>query len=203
MPTSKHLVLDNDVYEALLGRKEMTGEPIGRIGNSILRVHIAAALLEDLVGKKLVEAGRLSDAEYADVLHQASEELRRMFHPARVTVEVLKDGTMVAGSWRIQSLQRSEDGSFHLLECWARDALQRPMAQHVHDAHEFLVSMGGRCFVVMGGLPFTLTKGNMLQVPAGAAHSAVPLDAECHLLALTIPATAEYSPHLQVNSQAH
>jgi hypothetical protein len=59
----------------------MTGLPIGRIGNSILRTHIAAVLLNDLVGKKLVEAGRLSHAEYKDVLHQASEELHRISRP--------------------------------------------------------------------------------------------------------------------------
>jgi len=195
--TRKHLVLEDDVYEALLGRRDMTGLPIGRIGNSILRTHIAAVLLNDLVGKKLVEAGRLSHAEYRDVLHQASEDLHRISRPGYAPVEAAEDGTMVSGSWKFASIHRSDDGSFQLMECWARDALKQPIGQHSHSADEFLIAVGGRCLLVMEGFPFTLVKGNVLRVPAGATHSAVPLDAGCHLLVLTIPATPEYSLHLK------
>lgn len=195
MPQSKHLVLDDDVYEALVGRRDMTGMPISRIGNDILRTHISAVLLDDLIGKKLVEAGRLSHAEYRDVLHQASEELHRIFQPGHAPVEVTEDGTLVSGSWKLASVYRSDDSAFQLIECWARDALKQPMGQHSHSADEFFIAVGGRCLLVMEGFPFTLVKGNVLQVPAGATHSAVPLDTDCHLLVLTIPATPEYSPH--------
>ena len=193
VPTRKHLVLDDDVYEALVGRRDMTGLPIGRIGNSILRTHIAAVLLEDLVGKTLVETGRISQDEYSEVLHQASNELRRSFRPGHVPIETTVDGQLISGSWGISNVFSSPDGSFQILECWARDSLQRPMGQHSHDADEFFIALSGRALFVMRGLPFTLMPGNILQVPAGAEHSAVPLNAECHILAVTVPATAEYS----------
>jgi quercetin dioxygenase-like cupin family protein len=197
MPTTKHLVLDDDVYEALIGRRDMTGLPISRIGNSILRAHIAAVLLEDLLGEKLVESGRLSEGEYRDALEQALGELRRSFHPGHVSVEATANGRLIAGSWVIQSLLRPSDGSFQLLECWVRDSLQRPMEQHSHDADEYVISISGRSQWVTGGVPVVLRKGNMLQIPAGAIHSAVPLDPECHLLVATVPATPEYSARLE------
>lgn len=202
MPTQKHLVLDDDVYGALLGRKDLTGRPISRIGNSILRAHIAAAHLEDLIGKELVETGRISQDEYREVLHQALTELRRSFQPGRAPVEVSADGRMVSGSWEIENRFRSEDGSFQILECWARDSLQQPMGQHTHDADEYLIALNGSTLFVMSGLPFTLVKGNVLQVPARAEHSAVPLDSDCHLLAVTVPATVEYSAKSEVNRAA-
>ncbi len=197
VPTRKHLVLDDDVYRALLDRREMTGLPISRLGNAILRSHIAAVLLEDLLGKKLVEAGRLSEGEYRDVLEQALGELRRSFLPGHVPVEVMANGRLISGSWVIQSLLCPSDGSFQLLECWARDSLQQPMEQHSHDADEYIISMSGRSHWVTGGVPVVLRKGNMLQIPAGAIHSATPLDPECHLLVATVPATPEYSSYLE------
>ena len=197
MPTRKHLVLEDDVYEALLGRKDLTGLPIGRIGNSILRGHIAAVLLEDLAGKRLVENGHISQDEYREVLREASTELRRSFQPGHVPIEAMADGQLVAGSWGIDNVFSSPDGSFQILECWARDSLQQPMEQHSHDAAEFFIALGGRSLFVMSGLPFTLVPGNMLQVPARAAHSAIPLTADCYLLAVTVPATADYSATLK------
>jgi mannose-6-phosphate isomerase-like protein (cupin superfamily) len=202
LPTSKHLVLDDDVYEALLGRRDLTGMPISKIGNGVLRSHIANVLLEDVVGQKLVETGHLSRAEYQDILHQAAEELRRTFQPKRVPVEVADDGTMVAGSLMIANIHRPEDGAFQLLECWARDTLQQPMGQHAHGADEFLVALSGRSLVVMGGFPFILTKRNMLQIPAGVIHSVVPLDSECHFLVLTVPATPEYAPRSKRDAES-
>lgn len=193
MPTRKHLVLDDDVYEALVGRKDMTGFPIGRIGNTILRGHIAAVLLEDLVGQKLIEEGLISRDEYREVLHQASAELRGSSPLGRVPVEIAANGGMVSGSWGISSVFSSPDGSFQILECWARDSLQQPMRQHSHEADEYFIALSGRALFVMSGLPFTLVPRNILQIPAGAAHSAVPLNAECHLIGITVPATDEYS----------
>lgn len=193
MPTQKHLVLDDDVYQALVGRKDMTGLPISRIGNSILRDHIAAVLLEDLVGKQLVEAGRISEDEYREILHRADSELRRTYQPGLAPVDVLGDGRMVSGSWEIENLLRASDDSFQVLECWARDSLQQPMGQHSHDSDEFIITLAGRTLFVLMGLPFTLVKGSVVQIPAGATHSGVPLDSDSHLLAVTVPATDEYS----------
>lgn len=197
MPTRKHLVLEDDVYEALLGRKDMTGLPIGRIGNSILRTHIAAVLLEDLVGKRLVENGHISQDEYREVLREASIELRRSFQPGHIPVETVADGKLVSGSWEINNVFCSPDGSFQVLECWARDSLQQPMGQHSHHADEFFIALSGKALFVMSGLPLTLVPGNMIQVPAMAAHSAIPLTADCYLLAVTVPATADYSATLK------
>jgi mannose-6-phosphate isomerase-like protein (cupin superfamily) len=197
MPTRKHLVLDEDVYNALLGRKDMTGLPISRVGNAILRSHIAAVSLQDLVGRKLVETGRISHAQYTEALHQASSELRRSFQPARAPVDFVEGGTMVSGSWQIENVFCSSDGSFQILECWARDSLQQPMRQHFHDADEYAIALDGRSLFVMSGLPSTLSKGNVLQVPAQANHSVTPLDRDSHLLMVTVPATPDYCGRLR------
>ena len=104
---------------------------------------------------------------------------------------------MVSGSWEIENVSCSVDGSFQVLECWARDSLQQPMGQHFHDADEYVIALSGRSLIVMGGLPFTLAKGNMLQVPAQANHCVTPLDCDSHILMVTVPATREYCERLR------
>lgn len=193
MAPRKHLVLDEDVHEALSHRREMTGLPISQIGNAIVRAHIAAPLLEHLIGEQLVKAGRVTEEEYAETLEQADRKLRKEFKAGAAPVQRVSPGRFTAGSWELLTVFESPVGAFQLVEVWARDALQRPFTQHMHDADEFLISIAGRCFVVMGGVPLTLTTGCVLRVPAGAAHSATPLDDQCHLLAVVTPAVPEYS----------
>ncbi len=171
----------------------MTGLPIGKLGNAILRSHIASVHLEELLGKKLVESGRVDREEYQEILEGALRELRDAFTPGHAPVEITASGDMVSGSWEIQSLLRPSDGGFQILECWARDALQRPMAQHSHDADEYAIMLGGRSHWVISGTPIVLQKGNVLQIPAEAVHACLPLDRECHMLVVTVPATPEYS----------
>lgn len=103
---------------------------------------------------------------------------------------------MVSGSWEIESVICPPDRAFHLLECWARDSLHQPMAQHTHTSDEYIVSLAGKALFILMGMPHTMVKGNVLQIPAGAAHSALPLDDDAHLLVLTVPAAEEYAPHV-------
>ena len=49
--------------------------------------------------------------------------------------------------------------------------------------------------ITMSGTPYTLGPLNMLQVPAGVVHSVKPLDADCHMLAILVPAVPEYFGH--------
>lgn len=193
MTPRKHLVLDEDVHEALSHRRDMTGLPISQIGNAIVRAHIAASLAEDLFGAELVKMGRVTKEEYRQLLEKTHRKLRDEFRPGTAGIERTARGRFTAGSWEIQNLWESPVGAFQLLEVWARDTLQRPITQHTHTADEYLVSLAGRCFVVLGGIPFTLTAGSVLRIPAGAAHTATPLDEQCHLLTVVVPAVAEYS----------
>lgn len=194
MAPTKHLVLDEDVHKALIQRREMTGLPISHLGNAILRGHIAATLLENLLGQHLIDKGFISTEQYQEVLEQVDHDVRARFRPGIAPIEQSEDGKLISGSWEIENLFEDPMGSYQLLEVWTRDALQQPMSQHVHDADEYIISLGGRTLFIMSGVPFTLTKGNMLQIPSGAPHSAFPMSTDCHLLTMVMPAVPEYSP---------
>ncbi|MBN1858778.1 hypothetical protein JW848_06190, partial [Candidatus Bipolaricaulota bacterium] len=156
MTPRKHLVLDEDVHEALSHRREMTGLPISQIGNAIVRAHIAASFAEDLLGDELVKMGRITKDEYRRLLEKTDRRLRDEFRPGAAAIERIAPGRFTAGSWEFQNVWQSPVGAFQLLEVWARDALQRSMTQHTHAADEYLISLAGRCFVVLGGVPLTL-----------------------------------------------
>ncbi|MFC2083347.1 cupin domain-containing protein [Candidatus Bipolaricaulota bacterium] len=194
MAPTKHLVLDEDIHKALMQRREMTGLPISQLGNSILRGHIAATLLENLLGQHLIDKGFISTEQYQEVLEQVDHDLRDRFRPGTVLIEQSEDGNLISGSWEIKNLFEDPIGSYQLLEVWVRDALQNPISQHAHDADEYIISLGGRTLFIMSGVPFTLIRGNMLQIPSGAPHSAFPMNTDCHLLVMTMPAASEYSP---------
>ena len=192
----KHLVLDADVHEALMKRKDLTGLPISRVGNEILRRHISSVLEDHLLGDYLIENGFITREEFRKALEQVDRTVQDKYRPGSVPLKHLGGGRFVSGSWEIHRLHEESSGSFQLLEAWARDGLQRPMIQHSHTSEEYLVSLGGRCLVIMSGTPFTLTKDCSLRIPAGVTHSATPLDAECHMLILSSPALQEYSRRL-------
>ena len=192
MPTRKHLVLEDDVYEDLIARREMSGLPLGKLGNAILRAHIRSAIREDMVGHKLVEMGLLSSEEYREILNGVSHGLKHAFAPGSPPLERGEDGVTSSGSWILQSIVSPPGGGFQLIEAWAKDNLQRPMGQHEHPADEYLIGLGGRTLFVLNGVPCTLRKKGIFEVPAGVVHSAMPLSEESHLLILMIPAVPEY-----------
>ena len=192
MPTRKHLVLEDDVYQALVGRTQLSGQPIGKLGNAILRAHIGSALLESYVGRKLVEMGRVTEEEYRDVLDSATQALRRSFLPVSPPIHRGDGDLMIAGSWVIQNLFSPPEGAFQLLEVWAEDDLQRSMGQHAHEADEYVIGVGGKTMFVMNGIPCTLRQGNVIEIPAGVVHSATPLGADSHMLVVVVPAVPEY-----------
>lgn len=189
----KHLVLDEDVHEALSQRRDLTGLPISRVGNAILRAHISSTLQEHLLGDYLIQNGYISPEEYAAALHQVDRKMHEQYRPGSVPLKCVERGRFVSGSWEILNLYEESSGMFQLLEAWSRDDLQRPMVQHVHSSEEYLISLKGRCLVVMSGTPLTLTKDCSLRIPSGVPHSATPLDEQCHILVLASPMLPEYS----------
>ncbi|TFH09941.1 MAG: hypothetical protein E4H08_04710 [Candidatus Atribacteria bacterium] len=193
MSPQKHLVLDEDVHQALAQRREMTGLPLGHLGNAILRGHIASSFLENHLGKHLVDEGLITAEQYQRALEYADRKVRAEFRPGTAPIEQTAAGTFISGSWESRTIFEDPVGAFQLLEVWVRDALQQPMAQHAHDADEYIVSLGGRAFFIMNGVPATLLKGNMLQIPAGVTHIAMPVSEDCHLVAMIMPAVPEYS----------
>jgi len=195
MSAKKHLVLDDDVHEILKERKELTGSSIKEIGNSVLRTSIESVFLGDIVARILVEKHKLSEDEYNRALVQASAELRQSQANVRVPVEPTSKGTLVAGSFETRQIFRRSDGAFQVLETWARDSRCLPMQAHRHTADEFFIVFHGRVIITMNGTPYTLGPLNVLQVPAGVVHSVKPLDADCHMLAILVPAVPEYFGH--------
>jgi mannose-6-phosphate isomerase-like protein (cupin superfamily) len=194
MASKKHLVLDDDVYEALRDRKLLLGSHLGSLGNSILRNSIAHIHISDAICKSLLESGRISTAEYEEAVKEATRTVQSVRIPRKPPIETLPSGRVVSGSWEIETLSNSPTGSFGILEGWARDSLSRPMGLHTHDADEYLIVISGTTVITMTGLPFTLTKGATLMVPARILHTATPLTNDCHILAITIPATDDFLP---------
>jgi mannose-6-phosphate isomerase-like protein (cupin superfamily) len=193
MTTRKHLVLDDDVHEALTLRRDMMGFPIKQIGNGILRSHISASLFTEFLGEKLTEMGCVTKEQFQDVLQHVDRRLKDERRAGAPPLTRLPNGHFVSGSWEIKTLFEDPVGSFQLLEAWARDGFQNSMTQHIHDSEEYLIALSGRCFVVMGGTPFTLTSPSGLRISAGAPHSATPLDRECRIAILVTPSVPEYA----------
>lgn len=192
MSTQKHLVLDDDVHKILQERKELLGTSIKEIGNSILRTFAEHIFLGDVVGRILIESGKVSEDEYNQVLEEASAELKRSHATVGAPVEPTRKGTLVSGSWETRQLFRGSDDAFQVLECWTRDSRQLPMQAHRHAADEFFVVLHGRIIVTMGGTPYTVGPLNMFQVPSKVVHSVKPLNADCYMLAVLVPAVPEY-----------
>ncbi len=169
---------------------------MGIIGNSILRSQMAAVQLEQLVGLELISTGKVTAEEYQGALREATDALRRTRTPsASLPLEKGENGIFFAGSWAIHSLFCLPEGTCQLLEAWARDACERSTEQHSHDADEYIVALDGKTLIVLNGVPCTLRKNNVLQVPAGAMHSTTPLGQDAHLLFLLVPAVPEFDFH--------
>ena len=194
MASKKHLVLDQDVHQSLSKRREMTGLPIGRIGNAILRSHMRAARHERLVGEELVRRHHVSCEEYKAVLESVERRVRDGRGSGTPYAERIGECEFLAGSWEIHNLFESPVGAFQLLECWTRDSDMRPLSQHAHAVEQHVIVLEGRCIVIMKGIPSILTKDCALRIPAEVTHGVTPLDEDCHLLAVMTPAAPEYSP---------
>jgi quercetin dioxygenase-like cupin family protein len=192
MSTKKHLVLDDDVHEVLKEKKELIGSSIKEIGNSVLRTSLRNVFLGDILGRTLVEEGLVSEDGFAHALEEASAELRTAQAKLKVAIDTTKKGTLVSGSLETRQLFRRSDGAFQVLECWTRDSRGLPMEAHSHAANAFFIMLQGRMLVTMTGIPYALRPLNVLQVPSGVVHSVKPLDADCHMLAVLIPAVPEY-----------
>jgi len=192
MSPQKHLVLDDDVHATLCTKKASSGLPIKEIGNSMLRPCVTDGLLTSLVGRLLVEQGHVSADEYRSLLDSAARTVRKTQLQAEALIEATAKGKFVSGSWEIATIVTADDGSFQLLECWARDAHRLPMEEHHHDADEFFVALAGRSLMTVRGTAHVLGPQSSLQVPAGCIHHAVPLDDSAHLLALLVPALPEF-----------
>ena len=192
MSKRKHLVLDDDVHEILSEKKQLIGSSIRAIGNSILRRSMQNVLLGDIIGKILVEDGLVSENDVRNAMERASSQSQEVQKQLTVPIAVTKKGTLISGSLETRQLFRRSDGAFQVLESWTRDTRGLPMEAHRHTADEYFIVMQGRLLVTMAGVAYTMRPLNVLQVPANVVHSVKPLDADCHMLAILVPAVPEY-----------
>lgn len=190
--TPKHLVLEDDVHRTLKAKKGLAGLSIREIGNAVLRSSMDREHLPDIVGRILVRMGKLSEDEYRQVLDQASAEAQRTRVDDTLPITRTRGGELVSGSWAMENLATSRSDLFQVLECWARDDHRIPMQEHHHDADEFVIALRGRTLITMDGVPVALGARNMLQIPAGCAHSGTPLDGTAHVVAVVMPPIPEY-----------
>jgi len=192
MTSQKHLVLDDDVHEILIQRKELTRSSIKEIGNSVLRASLNGVFLSDIIGRVLIDKKLVSAEDFDRVLQEAIVKLQEKQATIKVPIETTKRGTIVSGSLETRQLFRRFDNAFQVLESWTKDPRCLPMETHRHTADEYFIVIQGRVQVTMEGVPYTICPLNVLQVPANVVHSVRPLDADCHMLVILVPAVPEY-----------
>lgn len=190
----KHLVLDYDVHLRLMKRKAATGFSIRDIGNLILRETLSQPhLLVDVVGEKLVDLGLLTPEVYNQAVDQAVKEINQRAVNCQELVSSGEDGTLIAGSWRLLSIHRSEDDTFQIVEARTKDARKKSIPPHIHDEDEYFHVLEGRVLVTDEGQQVILGPESCYRILRGHAHTATPLDGSVYAMITFIPAGPLFS----------
>jgi mannose-6-phosphate isomerase-like protein (cupin superfamily) len=186
----KHLVLDHDVHLRLQKRKKSTGLTQQSIGNLILRSALSQPnLLMETVGKKLADSGAIQPEEYEEIVKSAIRDIGQTASTDTALLEPGPGDSLVAGSWQIEQLYCSPDNSFQVVEAWARNARNEPVAHHMHSEDEFVVVLSG-CVMLedAGRHTLLLEPGSQFRIQSGHLHSLVPLGRDVQTLITFVPA---------------
>lgn len=185
----KHLVLDNDVHLRLQKRKKSTGLTQQSIGNLILRSVLSQPnLLMETVGKKLADLGTIPLEEYEEVVKSVIRDIGQSAAKSTALLELGPGDSLVTGSWQVNLLHRSPDDSFQIVEAWARNARNEPVAHHIHSEDEYVVVLSGCVMLEDAGRHTLLDPGSCFRIPTGDLHSLVPLGGDVQTLVTFVPA---------------
>jgi len=183
VPARKHLVLDYDIHQKLRRRKRETGLTLRQIGNSVLRCVLSQPkLLSDRIGERLVATHRITQEEYQSLLSAVIAELSNEAVDGQTLLKEVEPGTYTAGSWKIRELSLDDAAEHGLAEYAARDARRRSTGTHIHRWKEILLVLSGEVLVMMGGEHRLVGPTQTLVIPAGTAHSKIPLTRETRAL---------------------
>ena len=192
MGSPKHLVLDEDVHRALRKRKAETGLNVKVIGNCALRSALEGPLLCEAIGKLLVESGKVTEAEFAEIhdaaMHEICGEARRVGSLVRPT----DHDTLTTGSWEIRELVLDEQENYQVVEAWVKDRRLRPITLHRHEGDEYLVLLSGAIMATIDLETVIVKAPDNLLIPGGAFHSVTPLAKETRLVGVLSPPELGY-----------
>jgi mannose-6-phosphate isomerase-like protein (cupin superfamily) len=187
MGTKKHLVLEDDVYLQLRKRKARTSLSVKTIGNAVLRSGLSHSLLTDMIGRKLVEAKKITKADFSQAVEAAISELTNTVHSFAKIIRKTNDNSFVSGSWEFKESFVPKDKSFQVWQCWARDSKKKPMPCHVHDATEFAVILAGKAQIMLEEAMHVLGPGESICILPEHIHSTGPLTEDTRMLVITTP----------------
>ena len=193
MAGKKHLVLEDDVYLKLKKRKARTRLSVKAIGNALLRSSLSRAPLPEVIGKKLMEAGKVTPTDYNQALEEALKELQEIANPVSQIIERTSQHSLVSGSWEFRECFRAQNGSFQVLEGWARDRKRKAMPPHVHRESEVIIVLAGSTQLQLETEIQILGPVDSVYIPPGQIHSMVPLTDDVRMVVVTTPAIIEYS----------
>lgn len=188
----KHLVLDEDVHRELKRKKKETGLNVKDIGNTILRSLLERPLVSDIIGKRLVESGRLTEEEFDRLRHEALLEAASPLSDVSELVHSTKQGALTAGSWELRELFAADDASFHVLSAWAKDRRSRPFPSHRHEGEEFFMVLSGKVLVTVNEQPIIISSPGCHHISKGTSHSAAPLEPDTYTLVILSPPEDSY-----------
>jgi len=188
----KHLVLDEDVHRELKKKKKETGLNVKDIGNSILRSLLERPLVLDILGKRLVESGKLTAKEFDRLRHEVLLEAASPASGVDQLIHPTNHATLTSGSWELQELFAADDDSFHVLSAWAKDRRSRPFPSHRHKGDEFFIVLTGKLLVTVEGEPLIVSSPGCHYVPKGASHSSTPLEPNTYVLVVLSPPEESY-----------
>jgi len=187
-------VLDYDVHLHLKRGKQRLGITVKELGNTLLRRVLSQPLLDEVIGQRLVQMGRLSPEEYTQVVAEATNEIRKRAAKAKDLIRINPDHTLIFGPMQVRSVVRDPDGAFQVFESRLEDLRKKPIPPHHHDEEQqFIIVLSGKLLVDVEGSPSLLEPLMSLHIPSGAVHSSLPLTEELRLLTINVPAGPDYA----------
>jgi mannose-6-phosphate isomerase-like protein (cupin superfamily) len=188
----KHLVLDDDVHRSLRKKKRETGVNVQDIGNALLRSVLERPVVAQLIGKKLVESGKLTEEEFDRLLNASTREASAVVSDVASLVRTTKRSTVAVGSWELQELYVSEDDSFQILKAWSKDRRSKPFPAHRHESEAIFVVLSGKLLVTLSDEAVVLSAADAHHVPSGEPHAITPIERDTLVLVIVFPPEHSY-----------
>jgi len=191
---AQHLVLDDDVHVTLKRRKRDTGVTVREIGNSALRAALSVSTHRDLTVENLIAAGKITQADYDRAVVSAAHALRAMYKPIQALLATTPERTYVCGSWEVRDLVRAADGSYQVVEAWAKDVNQKVPQAWSEGQHDVdVVVLQGKVRLETEEGPRTFGPPDSLHCHVGQALRATPGTRTARMIVVFSPALPEKS----------
>lgn len=162
------------------------------LGNCALRSVLEQSLLAEVIGRRIVAAGLLSEEQFQALRKEALRDVTTSASDVASLVRLTKHNTLATGSWEIKTLVMDDAGSYQILSAWVKDHRMQPMAPHKHEGVEFLIILKGAILVSIDVESQIVNTLGTVTIPAGAVHSVTPLERDTQMLVVVSPPESEY-----------